>query len=351
MRLEHPIVYAVLLATLCIMSKVAWAGEWRTEPESFFRDEIGLTSEEIEAIGQGKAIVKMLPSPSPAEIFMFGAVFVKGKPEDYTKLAFDMDRLSQVPGYLGVGRMSEPPRLSDLEGFTLEPSDIRDLKRCEPGKCGVQLSAEMMKELQHTINTEGPEADAAVNERLQKMVLDLLTRYKAKGNRGLGVYRDKDEAFDVEAHHRSLISQAEALPIYLPRLSEYLIEYPEARLAGVDSFFFWEKVNFGLKPTLRLNHAILYRAQGPRARGEIIIAKQLYASHYIQAALDITACVPRTSESGEAGFYLISLKGSTQHGLTGFFRKIIRAIVVSRTRSSQEKILVSLKDLIEKRQP
>jgi hypothetical protein len=68
-------------------------------------------------------------------------------------------------------------------------------------------------------------------------------------------------------------------------------------------------VDFGLKPTIRLNHAILYRANGPRAIGEIIIAKQLYASHYFQLALDLTACVPGISAGGESGFYLISLKG------------------------------------------
>lgn len=339
--------HAALLAAIAILVVGATAGTVMAEPHLFLRERIGLTSQEIAAIDQGQVVAKVLPSPSAAEIYVFGAVFVKGKPRDYVKLAFDADRLRRVPGYLGIGRMSDPPRMSDLEGFTLEPGDIRDLKRCKPGKCAVQLPAEAMKDLHHAVDWESADAAAQVNEHTRATVLALLMRYQNEGNRALGIYRDKDKPFDVDAHLRLLLGQAEAMPAYLPLLSEYLLEYPRTTLPAVDSFFFWEKVDFGLKPTLRLNHAILYRAHGPRASGEIIIAKQLYASHYFQLALDLTACVPGRSEAGETGFYLISLKGSTQHGLTGLFGSIFRTIVVSRTRAAQEKILLNIKTTLE----
>jgi hypothetical protein len=35
---------------------------------------------------------------------------------------------------------------------------------------------------------------------------------------------------------------------------------PTADLPGADSFYYWEKVTFGLKPTIRVNHAVIYRA-------------------------------------------------------------------------------------------
>ena len=81
----------------------------------------------------GGAVVKMLPSKTPAEVFIFGATHVNAAPEDYLKFAFDMDRLRSLPIYLGVRRFGNPPTLSDLEGFTLEPDDIKNLKKCRPG--------------------------------------------------------------------------------------------------------------------------------------------------------------------------------------------------------------------------
>jgi hypothetical protein len=111
-------------------------------------------------IARGEAVAKGLPSKTPAEIIVFGAVFVNATPEEYVRFAFDMGRLRRVPGYLGVGRISNPPLLSDLEGFTLEPEDIRSLKTCGPGKCSVQLPADAMRELQRAIDWSAPHAAA-----------------------------------------------------------------------------------------------------------------------------------------------------------------------------------------------
>ena len=46
----------------------------------------------------------MLPSKTPAEIFVFGAVFVNANPYEYVKFAFDMNRLQRLPSYRGAGR-------------------------------------------------------------------------------------------------------------------------------------------------------------------------------------------------------------------------------------------------------
>jgi len=51
------------------------------------------------------------------------------------------------------------------------------------------------------------------------------------------------------------------LPDMIPELRRYLLEYPNASLANADSFFYWEKVDFGLKPTTRVNHTVIYRGR------------------------------------------------------------------------------------------
>ena len=49
---------------------------------------------------------------------------------------------------------------------------------------------------------------------------------------------------------RYVRGRASALPDVLPELRRYFLEYPNAALAGADSYFYWEKVRFGLKPTI-----------------------------------------------------------------------------------------------------
>ncbi len=338
------------LAVVILCSAHMSDGQTVREPHNFFKEQVGLSDDQIATIAGGKAIAKVLPSKTPAEVFVFGAVYVNATPEDYVKLAFDMGRLRRSPSYLGVGRFSDPPQLSDLEGFTLEPEDIRSVRSCKPGKCGLQLPAEAMLQLQEGLNWSEPHVTTELNDRVRRMALTVLQRYQRDGNRVLGPYRDLGRPFDVNAQLHSLLGRLEALPVYLPELSRYLLDYPNERPAGVESMFYWEKVDFGLKPTLRLNHAIAYRSAGPKGAAHVVMVKQLYASHYFQLALDLTACVAQSGRPGEKGFYLISLKGSTQAGLTGFMGSLLRKIVVSRTRSAQEKLLINIKSSLEERQ-
>jgi hypothetical protein len=207
-----------------------------------------------------------------------------------------------------------------------------------------------MRELQKALDWSGPNVGAQVNMRIRRMALEVLRRYQEDGNSVLGSYRDTDRPFDVDAQLQSLLGRSTALPVYLPELSRYLLDYPNATLANVESLFYWERVSFGLKPTLRLNHAIAYRSAGPKGAAQVVAVKQLYASHYFQLALDLTACVTEKGNAGRAGFYLISLRGSTQQGFTGFKGSLLRRIVVGRTRAAQELVLVTIKRTLEEKQ-
>ena len=92
-----------------------------------------------------------MPSRIPDEIIVFGAVFVKARPESYFKLAYDFDRLRQVPGYLAIGKFSDPPQLSDLNGYSYDSEDIKAMKDCKPGNCQIQMPAGTIEELQKVL--------------------------------------------------------------------------------------------------------------------------------------------------------------------------------------------------------
>ncbi len=317
------------------------------EPEKFFHEFIGLNDGQIREIREGKAIAKILDSPTADQVFVFGSVYINSTPERYLKFASDIDELRKLPSYIALRKFSDPPQLSDLTDFTMDEQDFKQLKNCKPGHCEVQLPTEAMEEFHRSVNWSAPDANDQANRLAQQMALQALLDYEQGGNAALGTYRDKNHPAVVVETFASLLSRSKALPVYLPEMHEYLLNYPKADSANIQSEFYWEKVNFGLKPTLRVVQAIVYQGKSPERPAYAVAVKQLYASHYFESALDLTVCVKDDEHPAHPGFYLITMKGSQQAGLTGLKGGIVRKVAVDKTRSSLEKALASIKQKLE----
>jgi hypothetical protein len=318
------------------------------EPNRFFREFVGLNDDQIRQIREGKAVAKILDAPTADQVFVFGSVYINNStPERYLKFASDIDAMRKLPGYLALRKFSDPPQLADLREFTLDEEDFKQLKNCKPGHCEVQLPTEAMEEFQRSVNWSAPDAADQANHLAQQMALQALLNYKQGGNIALGTYRDKKHPAVVAETFASLLSRSKGLPVYLPELREYLLNFPKADSSGIESQFYWEKVNFGLKPTLRMVQAIIYQGKSPQEPAYAVAVKQLYASHYFESALDLTVCVKDTQHPDHPGVYLITLKGSQQAGLTGLKGGIVRKVAVDKTRSSLEKALASIKQKLE----
>ena len=131
----------VLRAVLLLMSAVGFS-QSTDRLHTFFKQDIGLKDSEIAEIDQGKAVAKVLDSPTPSEVFVFGSVFIKAQPGAYMHIGLDLDSLKSLPNYLAIRRFSNPPQLSDLAGFELDADDVNGLKECKPEHCEIQLPAE-----------------------------------------------------------------------------------------------------------------------------------------------------------------------------------------------------------------
>ena len=343
MRTRFCIALAVVLLLIAPVTKA----QGPDEPYRFFREFVGLSEDQIGAIRSGKAVAKVIESRTPDEVFVFGSVYVEASPEKYLELASDVDALRKLPGYLAIQTFSDPPQLSDLEGFALERQDIDELKNCRVGHCEVQLPTEAMEGFKQSIDWSAPDVADRVNHLARQMALQALLNYMNGGNTALGVYRDKNHPAAVAETFEALITRLGALPVYLPELNEYLLEYPKGTWDNVQVGFYWEKVNFGLKPTFRIVQRIVYRGASPTDPAYAVAEKQLYASHYFETALDLTFCVPDPENRERASFYLITVKGSQQAGLTGLKGSLVRKVAVDKTRSSLERALATIKQRLE----
>jgi hypothetical protein len=315
--------------------------------DKFLRESVGLDVGQIGSVHSGKAVATILQSPTPDQVFVFGTVYVEATPESYLHLANDLDTLRKLPSYLAIQKFSNPPQLSDLNGFTIDGEDVKELRSCKPGACQVQLPSEGIDQFGKSINWTATDAASQANELAQKMALEALVAYQKGGNAALGVYRDKSHPTEVAETFRTLLGRLKSLPVYLPDLNRILLEYPEVEPANSHSEFYWEKVDFGLKPTLRIVQQITYRGGNSAAPAYAVALKQIYASHYFHTALDLTVCMRDATRPSEHGFYLITVKASQQAGLTGLKGGILRKVAVGKSRSSLERTLTAIKERLE----
>ncbi len=323
-----------------------------TRLQTFFTQNVGLTQDQIDEIRHGIPVVKVLPPRAPTEVFLFGAVYIHAAPESYLRLILDFDRMRRLPSYLALGVFQQPPRLADLNGFSLDSDDLRDLQKCRPGNCLIQLPGSSIEELQRSIDWSAPDATQLVGQFLQGKALHLLQAYQRNGNHALGVYNDKPNPTFVTQQFAYMLGYASALPAQLPDFYSYLLAYPDVKPANVEDRFYWTKVKFGLKSTLRIIHLAVMKGSPADDVAYAIAEKQLYSSHYFDTALDLSFCVRSRDDPQRPGFYLIMAMGTEQSSLTGFKGEVIRKVAVGRSASNLQALLTNLRnDLEAERRP
>jgi hypothetical protein len=304
--------HALLLA-LSLISGAILQGAVARVPLTIFTD-LGLTPEQIAAIDAGRPVSKVLPWGTASEVYVFGAVHVDGSPDTYLEGARDVGRLGSMPGYQGIGEIRDDATVADLSALALDPDDVRALKTCREGACDVQLPTSGIHLSRDGVNWSRPNAADQANALARQGVLQLVQAYRRGGNEALGEYRDKQHPARIADQFQTMIDRASALPDVPPELRRYLLAYPNAALAGGDSFFYWEKMSFGLKPTIRVNHGVIYRGRSQGRDFGVVAIKQLYATRYYHTALDLSVCVDDGAASATHGFYLLTLKARSKRG-------------------------------------
>ena len=334
------------LLALIVATALPCATQSSPHLETYFQQNIGLSQDQIAAIRSGQPVAKAMPSRTPAEVFLFGAVYIHAAPESYLQFARDIDRLRKLPGYPALGVFSNPPQLSDLKSFAFDSDDIQALKSCKPGDCLIQMPEGYVQELP-SIDWSAADVSEQVSRLLQKAALQLVFTYQREGDPALGVYVDKREPTNVPEQFAYMLSYAKALPAQLADFEHYLLSYPSGKPANVEDAFYWAKVKFGMKPTLRVVHALIRRGNPGEPVAYALAEKQLYSSHYFETALDLTFCVRGGDGTKQPGFYLIMAMGSEQAGLTGPKGSIVRKVAVGRSVSNLKETLTSIKNTLE----
>ena len=190
---------------------------------------------------------------------VFGAVWINAPTARYLERLQDIENFERGSGFRVTKRISSPPRLEDFDALALPDEDIEDLRSCRIGDCELKLSAEAVEQMRRTIDWSKPTARRDVESLMRQLALDYVTRYLEGGNQALAVYRDGGRPTFVANEFRSMVEQMPRISAFDPELRTYLLEFPVASLPASQSFLCWQDAQFGLKPTIRINHLVIHQ--------------------------------------------------------------------------------------------
>ncbi|MGB8030484.1 MAG: hypothetical protein WCF30_12570 [Terracidiphilus sp.] len=127
----------ILILILIAVSGPCSSAQSNPRLQTFFEQNVGLTQDQIDDIRHGIPVVKILPVRASTEVFLFGAIYIHAAPESYPRLVLNLDNLRRLPNFLALRVFQQPPRLADLNGFSLDSDDLGDLRKpsCSPQGC------------------------------------------------------------------------------------------------------------------------------------------------------------------------------------------------------------------------
>jgi hypothetical protein len=277
---------------------------------TFLHQTIELDWRGMRDLTDGKAVVRVLASPDQREIALFGIVHIGVPRAFYVTRAADFPSSLHEPSRLRFGIFSDPAAASDVASLSVPHDDVRDLARCRPGSCKVKLSAEAISHLRAVVDFHAPSADSVVNAYVRTRVLEYVAGYRAQGNAALIVYNDQQSKIAAAEIFQSMLSRSPYMYEYVPALERYLEHAPHDRPAGIDEVLFWsEDILPGLPPTIMVTHEVIY-APPDQPGSTLIVSKLLYAAHFLDGGLDLTAVVDATGDpdGAPAGAYLVMLR-------------------------------------------
>ena len=308
---------------------------------------LALTAGDYVRLDAGESIVELLPADE-TEIAVRAITQTAAAPSGLIEWTRHIEALQKGRYVVATGRFSQPPRIADLEGLSLDDEDLTDLRRCRPGKCGVKLGDAEIARMRDAIAAAGVEWKTAAQQTFRTIVLARAERYLAEGHTPAVSYHDTKKPVPLDSEFAAIASEVALSHPRLFPLTNYLSLYPQGDVTDVESFLYWSKESLGAKPIVSITHVAMIASRGDRLREAIVAKKQVYASHYILASLSFTAI--SASPDGRQR-YLVYMNRSRSDVFDGIFGGFIRRTIARRLRAEAPQALDVLRRRLESGPP
>jgi hypothetical protein len=312
---------------VCVAANAVWAQSSLPEFQRALHEKAAFEEKDFAALQLNQPVVRLAPASDKREIAVSGLVNIRAGAEDFLRSYRDSLTHKTNPAILEIGSFSSEPSLNDLDTLTLETGDIEDLKDCVVGDCQIKLSAPMIERFRKEIDWTAPNYQLAVTNLFKQMLLDYVRDYRTRGEAALIEYNDKQDEVSLAAEQRALNSASSYV--------KDLLAQTKSDLQLAEDSIVWSKIKFGLKPVIAVNHVRIFRRNSDAGPQVLIASNQIYANHYFNASLALTAFV-----NVDQGAYLVYENRSRADGLDGPFGKLKRGVV-------EKKALEGLKSILE----
>lgn len=332
-----------LAASLLAMAVAAAAPQPALAPHlrSFLSGALKFSAGELTDLERGKIVRHRLDASAPSEVAAVGAVRIAADKNVFIDAYRDIVRFKRGPEVLQIGRFSNPPVLSDLDGLTITRDDA-DLRTCRVHDCDIRLPASAIARVQHEIDWSAADADARAAALFKQLLLDHVHAYATGESGRIAQYDDDKQPVMRMKDFEGVLDASAFIGSLVPGLDAHLRDYPRAPLAGAEDLLYWSKEKFGLTPFITVTHVTITRdAQGDY----VMTSKDVYSSRYFDASL--TLSIASDAVDGD-GFFVVYMNRSRASALKGAFAGLRRSIVERRARGSIEENLRSLKLRLEK---
>ncbi len=312
------------------------------EFQRMLRERAGFEETALAELGRGQPIVKLVPALDKREVAVCGLVSLRADALEFlTSFQENMTRKTN-PAILEIGSFASIPTLDDLRALTIETRDIEDMKECIVGDCEIKLSSAMIERFRKEMNWESPDYEREAARLIKVMLLEYVRDYLERGDAALIEYNDKENAVRLRDEHRAL----KTAPGYL----NDILHDPNLKDSGpglqlLQDAIVWSKIKFGLKPVIAINHIRIYRREREFGPQVLVASKQIYANHYFNSSLALTAFV--TIPGSTPTSYLIYENRSRTDGLEGPLGKMKRRVVENKAVDSLQSILLHSKASFE----
>lgn len=265
----------------------------------------GISEKQIRSLGDDVLVVE-LPVPDASRQASFvGLVRIA---QGYQTL-FASSQTSEAPALLTpkqFGAFVAAAQAEDLAGLELPPDDFEVLEECEPAACRFKLDSSGI-EFTRTLDWNHSNAPRDFLAWFRGALDRNVSQYRSQGLAGLITYADKPRPFAVATGVKQLEQQSAALLGLHPGIKAYLDAYPGGKPDGITDRIVWTVSDFGYRPTLSVDHAIVAEASSGSGLGSAMVLRTLYANHYLAGRLQLGSVIDGERVFGVPGHYVLAL--------------------------------------------
>lgn len=341
--MRPPLAASVAVLVVCGALASAAQAPAASGPLALLRVAGGFSAADVARLDRGEPIARALDTER-REVAIAGAVRIRAPRERLLARYRDTSTLKASDVVLQVGAIGTPPRPQDFQALSFEPYDLDTIRECEPGDCGVRLSTEQLARFRRDVRWDGADWRQQAAALWRQLLADYASGYLTAG--ALADYRNKAEPLNVADEFTLLFDRSRPLAASIPAFFAYFQQFPKSTLSGVESIVYWSKDDFGLRPVTSITHLALYSPPPDSREPAVIGTRQIYATHYFDAALGFTLAFA----DGADGFYMVCLNRARTRSLASFTRGIVRGVVVRRSRDAMEQMLRATKRSLEQAQ-